>query len=256
MRRAIDPFRAGGGQSGQEFAVRLGPDEAHLIGGRKADRRRLAFDQQARGQASRRKLGVVGDVLPPEAEVLAGEACAVRPAVAGSEVQGKALSFLHIDAEQDIRHQHQILVPGHQAGIAEDDHGARIAAAPVQHAQGAAVFAVLPGDTLRQVLARLGRQAFGKWRQLPRGDQRFQKRRFLRDGSRNAEAGEGDGNEAGEERATGHRGPLAHSAGPAGRRRIGFVGLFGLHMGVKGKCLAKESEAEHGQQPTGREERR
>ena len=72
---------------------------------------------------------VVGDVLPPVAEVLAGERLAVRPLVPLAQMQGEDPAVLDLDVLQDVRHQLEILVVADQPRIAVDHHQAGVPAA-------------------------------------------------------------------------------------------------------------------------------
>jgi hypothetical protein len=179
MGRPIDEQGAGRRQGGQKVRIWRFPAKADGQGVEDLETRRHAVRQHRAWRSRRRQLRVVGDILPPETEVLGGEGSAVRPAMAGTQLQGEAASFDDFHAGKDIGDQPVILVPHHQPRVPEHDQVARIAAAAHQDFQGAAIAPLLPVLAPRQVAPRLRRQALGHGRQLPRRDQDLEDRRFL-----------------------------------------------------------------------------
>jgi len=70
--------------------------------------RRMSADHQRRRQAGRRQHLVVGDIVPEIAEVVGRERCAVRPAMAGPQVDGEDPVVLDVDRFGDVGLQGQI----------------------------------------------------------------------------------------------------------------------------------------------------
>ena len=105
VRRHVDEQRRRLRERRQEERVRLRPAVAHGQGIGELDQRPLAVDEQVRRRPGRAQRLVVGDVLPPVAEVLAGERLAVGPAVARAQMEGEAPPVLDLDVFEDVRHQ-------------------------------------------------------------------------------------------------------------------------------------------------------
>ncbi len=86
----------------------------------------------------RRQFLVVGDVFPEVAEVLGRERMAVRPFVAGPELQRELAAVLGLVARQNVGMQRQLVVVHDQPGIGVKRHQARVARGGDQHVAVAA----------------------------------------------------------------------------------------------------------------------
>src|SRR3546814_3460502 len=75
---------------------------------------------QGNFRADGKELLVGGDVFPEVAEVLGGEGMAVRPAMPLAQLQGETAAVLDLQPLQDVRHDLERLVVGHQARVAVD----------------------------------------------------------------------------------------------------------------------------------------
>jgi hypothetical protein len=91
------------------------------------DLRRLAVDEEFDGRTGRRQFAVVGDILPEEAEVVGGEGVAIRPFVAGAQLQGELATLLDFVALEDVGVQLELVVVDDEAGVAVDRHQTGIA---------------------------------------------------------------------------------------------------------------------------------
>ena len=166
VRRAVDIERPRACQRRQEAGIRRlpaiteGPFVQHL------EDRRLAVHEHRRRRSGRRELGIVGDILPPVAEVLSGEGMPVRPFVTRPEMQGEDAAFLGFHTLQNVRLQHELRRVAHEARIAVHDHLARVLRLGHQQAQVAAMSA---GAGLRIDIGD-GRQAPFDRRQRPGAD--------------------------------------------------------------------------------------
>ena len=111
---------------------------------------RLAVDQQHDRRAVLGHFLHVGDVFPVIAEILGRERMAVRPLVAGAQLEGEFATVLVLVALEDVGLQLEVPVVDDQAGVAVERHQARVARVGDQHVDLAAAMAgpVAAGELL------------------------------------------------------------------------------------------------------------
>ena len=121
---------------------------------------------QIGGRAGRRELGVVGDILPEEAEILGGEGRAVGPFLALAQMEGEDPPVLDIEAFEDVGDELVLGVIADQLRIAIGHEIARVLGRGHQHGELAAVIARhLPRPLEAGDVGIVG-QALGDRRQL------------------------------------------------------------------------------------------
>ena len=171
MRGRVDEQRPRPGQRRQEEGVGPRPGIAHGKLVDDLDRRQLLLDQEIARRPDRAELGIVGDVLPPVAEVLGRERRAVRPAMACPQMEGEALAVLDVDRSGEVRHQLERAVVADQPGVAVDHQQAGVAAAADQGLELAAGLAV---PAIHRGQAGLGRRPGAQRRRHGRQQQHRQ----------------------------------------------------------------------------------
>jgi hypothetical protein len=191
VRRPVDIERRRAGQRRQEIGIGPVPDEAHGMGVGEGHFRRTAIGQQDLRRARGRDLPVADDVLPPVAEILAGEGMPVRPAMAGAEAKGEDPLLDILDRGEDVGLELEARVVADQPRIAVDGHHAHVlrSAHDQPHLPAMAAGLEIAAGRMDQ---RRARQPLGDRRQAAGGDVRGQRRAV--DLGRRGRAGEaGDG---------------------------------------------------------------
>ena len=178
MGGAIDEKRAGAGQPGQEEWIGAGPGVAHRGLVDDLEYWPLPVHQHGSGRARRRELLVVCHVLPIETQVLGGEGVAVGPFVPLAQAHGEDAAFLDVDSGKNVRHQVEVPVVAHQAGVAVDHHHPGVLGPSHEQAQAAAVAARLQAGIAEVGHGHVFRQAGANRRKLAVGDPPGERRRF------------------------------------------------------------------------------
>ncbi len=168
VRRPEDEQRRGARHARQEMRVGLRPAVAHQGLAQDLELRRLAVDQEVARRTRGAELLVVGDVLPVVAEVFRGERMAVGPAVALAQLHREDAPLLHVHRLEQIRHDVQVPVVADKARIAVDGEQARVAAAPGERVERAAIVSDAGTAFAERHDQRLLRQALVDRRQLAR----------------------------------------------------------------------------------------
>ncbi len=141
VRRPVDKKRRGARHARQKLRIGLGPAVAQREVVEHLEFRRLAVHQQIARRPGRGQLPVVGDVIPVVAEILRGERMPVRPAVPLAQLEREHASVLDLEALHDVGNDVELPVVADQPRVAVDHQQARVAAAPDQRVERAAVLA-------------------------------------------------------------------------------------------------------------------
>ena len=131
----------GAGQARDEKRIGRIPGIAHRYLVDDLELGRLAVDDHHPRRARGRQVLVVGDVLPPVAEVFRRKGTAVRPLVAAAQGEGKDATVVDLETFQDIGLQGEIRTIADQTGVAPNNHVADVLGPADQGSDVAAVFA-------------------------------------------------------------------------------------------------------------------